>query len=722
MFHLDNTSGVPDMPEPKEPMSNTPRWFGESVQQGGISWPGADWFNIVQAEMLSILGMANINPEKTSFNQVASAIQKVTDDSISLPQGGRLQSAILYITPQMFGARGDYNPLTDTGHNDTPAFKMAIYVARQLGGRCVTVPGGFKYLIDDELNLGGENYYGSDGVALVGEGIDNTAIYFRPKNPGDTCIAIRGGSGTNTPRGLFNLTLRPVEGALRQGVGLDLEGCCFANVNNVNIRFFDVNVRLHNKNKGAFTEFNRFSNMRIDRANTNILYVTTHGDNSFHGNSWNNIQNQILDGGYGLRVVSNNGSRAHLYNNSFGINFFGSTSGSKAYAVSMTMCNCDYSWTNMTFEGDVYLQSTDDSWWHCWGIFSGYNGVLRYDCPVPPRLGVPASFIFDNGSSVASLGNFTESELSLCYPQTLDMNWANRALIGSYPGIIRTRSTSGFVNSLAFVNAEGDTSGFRFGSVSDGGRLQDLKTKWVLNTLGTVLSASNPSGTLYLNANNTSTGALSRVFFSQSTFSPGSDNTMSSGNPGQRWNQVYAANSAIGLSDATHKTDPRNPIDVEYAAFYEIGSELPWVWMWLAKYAIEGDEARLHSGPTVQAAIEIMGKHGLNWTDYACFCYDSWQEQEEIVRTWDAQPAVYETVPARPAVIENGIVIEPAIPERQVLVTEAIEAGGEVVQEYRPAGGEYSFRKDELLLWITRATIAKQNEIEERLARLEAHA
>ncbi|HHS9744597.1 TPA: hypothetical protein ACTW9O_001490 [Raoultella ornithinolytica] len=79
MYHLDNTSGVPEMPEPKETQSISPRWFGESQEQGGISWPGADWFNIVQAELLAILSLAEESPDKTKFNQIASAIQSVSD-------------------------------------------------------------------------------------------------------------------------------------------------------------------------------------------------------------------------------------------------------------------------------------------------------------------------------------------------------------------------------------------------------------------------------------------------------------------------------------------------------------------------------------------------------------------------------------------------------------------------------------------------------------------
>ncbi|EOF4706587.1 tail fiber domain-containing protein [Klebsiella oxytoca] len=77
MYHLDNTSGVPEMPEPKEQQSTSPRWFGESQEQGGISWPGADWLNIVQAELLNILKAGGINPDKSNHAQLASAIKQM---------------------------------------------------------------------------------------------------------------------------------------------------------------------------------------------------------------------------------------------------------------------------------------------------------------------------------------------------------------------------------------------------------------------------------------------------------------------------------------------------------------------------------------------------------------------------------------------------------------------------------------------------------------------
>ncbi|EQB4447037.1 pyocin knob domain-containing protein [Pluralibacter gergoviae] len=100
MFHLDNTSGVPEMPEPKDQQSITPKWFGESVEQGGISWPGADWFNIVQAELLNALSVAGISPQKDQFNQLGKAINFISGDSFVSRYGN-------WATPQKYGAVAD---------------------------------------------------------------------------------------------------------------------------------------------------------------------------------------------------------------------------------------------------------------------------------------------------------------------------------------------------------------------------------------------------------------------------------------------------------------------------------------------------------------------------------------------------------------------------------------------------------------------------------------
>lgn len=75
MYFLDNNSGTPTMPALKTAQSTTPLWFTEGDGSKGISWPGQDWFNIVQAELLAILAAAGIKPEKGKLNQLALAIK-----------------------------------------------------------------------------------------------------------------------------------------------------------------------------------------------------------------------------------------------------------------------------------------------------------------------------------------------------------------------------------------------------------------------------------------------------------------------------------------------------------------------------------------------------------------------------------------------------------------------------------------------------------------------
>lgn len=79
MYALDNSSGVTTMPVVKNQQfqPNAPRWFTEGGNGVAPSYPGADWFNIVQAELLGVLTEAHITPEKSSLNQLAKAIKEI---------------------------------------------------------------------------------------------------------------------------------------------------------------------------------------------------------------------------------------------------------------------------------------------------------------------------------------------------------------------------------------------------------------------------------------------------------------------------------------------------------------------------------------------------------------------------------------------------------------------------------------------------------------------
>ena len=78
MYHLDNESGVSTYA--LAPVKSTQRlWFTEGGHGNTISYPGADWFNMVQAELLSVLDDAGITPDKGQLNQIAQAIRQMSE-------------------------------------------------------------------------------------------------------------------------------------------------------------------------------------------------------------------------------------------------------------------------------------------------------------------------------------------------------------------------------------------------------------------------------------------------------------------------------------------------------------------------------------------------------------------------------------------------------------------------------------------------------------------
>ena len=84
MYALDNSSGVTTMPAVKNQQfqPNAPRWFTEGGNGVAPSYPGADWFNIVQAELLGILTEASVTPNKGQLNQLVTAIKQIISVNI----------------------------------------------------------------------------------------------------------------------------------------------------------------------------------------------------------------------------------------------------------------------------------------------------------------------------------------------------------------------------------------------------------------------------------------------------------------------------------------------------------------------------------------------------------------------------------------------------------------------------------------------------------------
>ncbi|HDS1127151.1 TPA: tail fiber domain-containing protein [Stenotrophomonas maltophilia] len=228
------------------------------------------------------------------------------------------------------------------------------------------------------------------------------------------------------------------------------------------------------------------------------------------------------------------------------------------------------------------------------------------------------------------------------------------------------------------------------------------------------------------------TSAARGISIQQTALQPTNNNLLSLGVPSALWTQVHATNGTISTSDERLKTPLVPMTDAEEAAFLEI-NELPMKWQWLARIAEEGDVARWHAGPSVQAAIAVMEKHGLSAFAYSAFCYDSWPAEDEVWREWPAQdaevvewPAVPETWADIPAEVdEAGEIVVPArrelvheaMPAGRVVLKEAVEAGRELIQSAVEAGDRYSFRVSELQAWIL-AAMARRDRREREAAEL----
>ncbi|WP_270803876.1 MULTISPECIES: phage tail protein [unclassified Aeromonas] len=77
MYWLDNNSGISTMPTTPAVVSLTKKFFSNGGVGEPPSIPEDFWFNMVQEELLGVLTLAGITPDKSDLNQVAKAIQSI---------------------------------------------------------------------------------------------------------------------------------------------------------------------------------------------------------------------------------------------------------------------------------------------------------------------------------------------------------------------------------------------------------------------------------------------------------------------------------------------------------------------------------------------------------------------------------------------------------------------------------------------------------------------
>ncbi len=161
-------------------------------------------------------------------------------------------------------------------------------------------------------------------------------------------------------------------------------------------------------------------------------------------------------------------------------------------------------------------------------------------------------------------------------------------------------------------------------------------------------------------------------------FAPANDNSVDIGGASVRVKQVYAVNGTINTSDARLKNDVRVMSNPETEAAKAIAKEIGF-WTW--KEQADMNDVREHCGLTVQRAMEIMESFGLEPFKYGFICHDEWDEQT--------------------VVSEYGSLNE--------------DGTENPIYKTIPAGDRYSFRLDELNMFIAKGFEARLSALEDKL-------
>lgn len=171
---------------------------------------------------------------------------------------------------------------------------------------------------------------------------------------------------------------------------------------------------------------------------------------------------------------------------------------------------------------------------------------------------------------------------------------------------------------------------------------------------------------------------------------PASHNTFDLGTTSVRWRDLWLQSGAFNGSDARLKTDVQPMTAAEIKAASQLSKEIG-TYQWLQSVVEKGAEnARLHTGLTVQRAIEIMTENGLDWTRYAFIGYDKWDDK----------------------IIEHPEILAQEATEE----SEAVEYQPAWTETVLKAGDAYSFRYDQLNMFIARGFEARLQALEGALS------
>lgn len=144
MYHVDNSTGVPVMPQPSPVTSETELFFTEGGNGVPPTFPGPDWFNIIQSELINILRAAGLDPDKMDNTQILAALKKLFL-SRSNPFGDIKTDGAAAIATALsnLGLKEAAKRAVGTGAGQIPDMSAFEYVGNASAGY-LKLPNGFK--------------------------------------------------------------------------------------------------------------------------------------------------------------------------------------------------------------------------------------------------------------------------------------------------------------------------------------------------------------------------------------------------------------------------------------------------------------------------------------------------------------------------------------------------------------------------------------------------
>ena len=164
MYHVDNSTGVPVMPNPSPVTSKTVLFFTEGGNGVPPTYPGPDWFNAIQSELLNILRAAGLDPDKMDNTQILAALKKLFL-SRSNPFGdikADSEAAIATALANLGLHETGFATLTTSGSFTVPAGVTELCISAVAGGGGGGSGGG-----GDSSFFGGGGGSGGAGESIV---------------------------------------------------------------------------------------------------------------------------------------------------------------------------------------------------------------------------------------------------------------------------------------------------------------------------------------------------------------------------------------------------------------------------------------------------------------------------------------------------------------------------------------------------------------------------